>query len=305
MYHYVRPDSKNLPWLKYLSLDNFRRQLDYFQERFDLITLSRFDEAISSFDPPENGLVLTFDDGLSDHYEFVFPELQKRGLWGIFYVPTGPYRTRMLLQVHRVHALLGSLGGANAFELLQAHLKPKMLAYQHVDEFSRLTYIRQDNDSLTTAFKRILNYLVSPESQSILLDLLMLELTDNEAELAADWYMSLDNLRAMKDAGMLIGSHSVSHPVMSKLTESQQREEIEDSFEFLKGERVMSGIPTFCYPYGGFHTFSAVTEQILSQTHCRFSFNVEMRDISPYDLRQRPQALPRYDCNQFRFGKAS
>jgi peptidoglycan/xylan/chitin deacetylase (PgdA/CDA1 family) len=305
MYHYVRPDSQGLPWLKYLSLADFRQQLDYFQERYDLITYQRFNEIISLCNPPKNALVLTFDDGFSDHYQFVFPELRKRGLWGIFYVPTGPYHTQRLLQVHRIHALHGSLGGARAYELLQAYLKPEMLVYQHKEDFRRLTYIRQDNDSASTAFKRILNYFVSQEHQKTLLDLLMLELTGNEVDLTSRWYMSVDNLRTMKDAGMLIGSHSVSHPVLSKLNESQQRAEIEDSFRFLQGELVESSMTTFCYPYGGFHSFSVATERILSEVGCQFAFNVEMRDVSPYDIRMRPQALPRYDCNQFPFGKAT
>jgi hypothetical protein len=35
-----------------------------------------------------------------------------------------------------------------------------------------------------------------------------------------------------------------------------------------------------------------------------FAFNVEPRDISAGDLSRRPQALPRYDCNQFPHGDA-
>ena len=40
-----------------------------------------------------DGLVLTFDDGLIDHYRYVLPLLVERGLFGIFYVCTAPLRT--------------------------------------------------------------------------------------------------------------------------------------------------------------------------------------------------------------------
>ena len=30
MYHYIRPGVKDLPYFRYLALDDFRRQLDYF-----------------------------------------------------------------------------------------------------------------------------------------------------------------------------------------------------------------------------------------------------------------------------------
>lgn len=56
---------------------------------------------------------------------------------------------------------------------------------------------------------------------------------------------------------------------------------------------------------GGFHTFSPLTESILSKENVKFAFNVESRDIDLNDLQSRPQTLPRYDCNEFAFGKAS
>ena len=46
------------------------------------------------------------------------------------------------------------------------------------------------------------------------------------------------------------------------------------------------------------------SEQILEDYGCAFSFNVEPRDISLDDLKNRKQALPRYDCNQFLYGKS-
>ena len=64
-------------------------------------------------------------------------------------------------------------------------------------------------------------------------------------------------------------------------------------------------IKTFCYPYGGFHTFTNLTEDILRKEGVKFAFNVESRDIDLNDLQSRPLALPRYGCNEFTFGKAN
>ena len=69
-------------------------------------------------------------------------------------------------------------------------------------------------------------------------------------------------------------------------------------------ELVGPGIDTFCYPFGGFHTFDADTERILTDCGIRYAFNVEPRDITSADLRDRPTALPRYDCNAFAHGRA-
>ena len=89
---------------------------------------------------------------------------------------------------------------------------------------------------------------------------------------------------------------------MSKLSLEDQKQEIENSFSFL--EEVTGGlqIKTFCYPYGGFHTFTDGTMKLLDKEKVKFSFNVEAREISSNDLFNNQQALPRFDCNQFPHG---
>ena len=61
--------------------------------------------------------------------------------------------------------------------------------------------------------------------------------------------MTAHEVKAMRHAGMLIGAHTVSHPILARLTDEQARQEIEDSKIFLEqllGERV--GL--FAYPNG-------------------------------------------------------
>ena len=67
------------------------------------------------------GVLLTFDDGLRDHAEFVLPALQARGLFGLFYVCSGPAMAGRILDVHKVHLALGRLGGAAALDWLKSN----------------------------------------------------------------------------------------------------------------------------------------------------------------------------------------
>lgn len=173
-----------------------------------------------------------------------------------------------------------------------------------VTEFKERTYKTQLNDTYTSEVKRILNYYIADTYRQFVLDQLMQEsFLEEENHLAQAFYMSEQELQTMQQQGMIIGSHTSSHPVMSKLNYQQQEDEITQSFSFL--EKAMDGLPlkTFCYPYGGFHSFNSDTEQILTNEKVRFSFNVEPRDITPEDLLHRPHALPRYDCNMFPYGK--
>ena len=112
--------------------------------------------------------------------------------------------------------------------------------------------------------------------------------------------MSLDHIDEMYKAGMVIGSHGVSHRIMSRLSDFEFKKEIDDSFDLLKK---YTDYKTFCYPYGGFSTFHSEIENYLNKKSVLFSVNVESRDISLDDLKNRKQSLPRYDCNEFKYGQ--
>ncbi|MBF0251423.1 MAG: polysaccharide deacetylase family protein [Alphaproteobacteria bacterium] len=303
MYHYVRPTPADLPFSRYLHIDDFRKQLDFFAADEGFVTREDFLAVFDGGPIPDKGVVLTFDDAIDDHYRHVLPELRLRGLWGLFYVPTGMYAGGGMLDVHRVHYLLGRHGGMAMLAELEAMVEPRMLRSDHVAEFQHKTYRSQTNDEATTEFKRMLNYFVDIEWRDRLLDRLMERFADAEV-VSRDWYMSSRDIRDMQHAGMIIGSHSISHPVFSRLPVADQEREIVGSFAYLEDVTGGLAVRTFCYPHGGFHTFTADTERLLDEHRCRFSFNVEPRDISRDDIHHRPQALPRYNCNMFPHGKA-
>ena len=120
MYHYVRPEVCGLPHFPYLSLADFECQLDDFARRYGFVCREDFVRWTEGGPAPE-GVLLTFDDGLRDHAEFVLPALQARGLFGLFYVSSGPALTERILDVHKVHLALGRLGGPAALAWLKAN----------------------------------------------------------------------------------------------------------------------------------------------------------------------------------------
>lgn len=301
MYHYVRQDNPELPYFRHLHIDDFVKQLEYFGNEYGFISKDEFQNSLLSKEPIK-GVVLTFDDGFKDHYQYVFPELVKRNLWGVFYIPTSPFFTRKLIDVHRIHMLIGKCGGSVIADAMQGIITKDMLSHGHVSEFHSETYSRQNNDSSTNHVKRLLNYFIDYKYRKNVIDQLMLSFYPDENEMIANFYMTEAELKKMHNNGMVIGSHTVNHPVMSKLPLNLQKKEVIDSFGFLESITGKIPLKTFCYPYGGFHTFTSETEELLEKNGCQFSFNVEPRDISQEDLGSRKQALPRYDCNQFHYG---
>ena len=302
MYHYVRPFSLEYSNLNNLHINDFIKQLDFFEKEFGFVSKEDFVNCFKT-GKPVKGVVLTFDDGLSCHYDYVFKELKKRNLWGIFYIPIQPYTQGTLLDVHRSHLLLAKYKSSIVFSFLKSIIDDSLFDKSKIDEFKEFTYKTQENDQYTLLVKRILNYFIDYKHREEILNKLMNHFIADESEIFKSFYLKPSQIKEMHDDGMIIGSHTVNHPVMSRLNENRQELQIINSFNYL--EKIVKKLhhKTFCYPYGGFHSFTSKTEEILAREGCLYSFNVEQRDIEKLDLISRPQALPRYDCNQFKHGQ--
>jgi hypothetical protein len=184
MYHYVRRHEDALPHQRFLHADDFVRQLDHFAATDGFVDRSVFEEAVAD-GRPAPGIVLTFDDALRDHAEVVWPLLEERDLWGTFYVPSAPYRTGRLLDVHRLHVLTGSLPGTELLRLVRHLVDDDQLVHDHVEEFHRSTYGRIDDDAATDQVKRTLNYLIADEHRAAVVDALMVAAGIDETDAAA------------------------------------------------------------------------------------------------------------------------
>ncbi|MBP1464667.1 polysaccharide deacetylase family protein [Candidatus Chloroploca sp. M-50] len=109
-------------------------------------------------------------------------------------------------------------------------------------------------------------------------------------------YMGWEELRALRDAGMEIGAHSVNHPDLTRMRLDELRDQVGRSGAVL-GAELGQPIVSFCYPLGRYNdTVMAVTREAgyLSATTTR-------TDLSQHD----PFALPRLrisgDTSQARF----
>jgi peptidoglycan/xylan/chitin deacetylase (PgdA/CDA1 family) len=304
MYHYVRKYNKAFPNFRFLDFDNFRQQLDFFDRAYGFVTTDEWARYLTDGSMPsiDGKVLLTFDDAVSCHFHYVFPELRSRNLWGIFYVPTAPYTDGRILDVHRIHLLCGAFEGRCLLEYALTIVSEDMISREKREEFNKKTYINQLNYEGVSEFKRILNYLVDYRYRSEIIDAIAKRFGFHFE--ASTFYITTDQIAEMAANNMLIGSHTKSHPVMSKLSAYEQSVEIGSSFDFLSSICKLP-LRTYCHPYGGFHSFNDDTVRLLSDYGVDFSFNVESREINSHDKLQSIQCLPRFDCNQFQFGSAS
>ncbi len=303
MYHYVREHVEALPYFVYLEASNFERQINYLNNNYHILNKQEIYECMEEGRIIENGIILTFDDGLNDHYKYVYPILLKYGLTGIFYVPTLPYYNCRLLDVHRTHYLIGQLGGRALYDELVGIINPEDLIINKLDVFNKNTYKKQVLDEFTREAKKLLNYSIRPERRTLILDQLMSSISIKESDLAQSFYLTDSEMQEMDNNGMIIGSHSHSHTLLSNLSNAEQEEEIYTSMEFLS-KVLNKPIDTFCYPYGGNLSYTTETPKILEKQGISFAFSVESREIQTCDIDDKFY-IPRFDCNEFPYGQAT
>lgn len=304
MYHYVREFSEDYPNFRFLDISNFRKQLQFFSEQYGFVEKEEWIDFVSTGSMPskQGKVLLTFDDAMSCQFQHAFSELLDRNLWGIFYVPTNPYKLGTMLNVHKIHLLCGKFEGHHLLDIASDFLTEEIISDKKIKAFKSDTYKSQSNSSGVTEFKRLMNYFIDYKHREKILDLIASKLKYSFP--LAEFYIPFEKLLEMQQEGMIIGSHSASHPVMSKLTYEEQFSEIQSSFLELS-EVIDDNLKTYCHPYGSQHDFNKNTIKVLNACNVSYSFSVEPRDIDKNDFIHNRHELPRYDCNFFKHGQAS
>lgn len=300
MYHYIQSFNKNLKNFEFLHYKNFKKQLNFFEKKYNFFDCYELFEKSKKLDKK---IFLTFDDGLACHYNYVFKILKQKKINGIFYIPTLPFEKGKILDVHKIHLIIGKIGPQKAFEELKKiiHRNKNFIDKNMRFKYQKKIYTEQKNYLYSRNFKSYLNYFINKKYRSIVIDKLFKNVfQNNEKKICKNFYLNEKQINHMIKENMIIGSHSVNHKIMSELSLNKMKEEINKSFDFIN---MFIKEKTFSYPYGGYHTFNKKIELHLSKSNVSFTMNVENRDISKNDLLKRRQALPRIDCNNFPNGQ--
>lgn len=292
MYHYVRnTDGTKFPGLHSRNLKQFDFQLSYLQANFQIAALDALDE---SFEP---SALLTFDDGLKDHYFNVFPALKKNKIFGAFFVSSLPILKPVVLDVHKIQLLLGSQPHDHLLELLTRELGAQRIRdYEESDAISDDT-ARFDKQR-TILFKRLLQRdLEQPLRSEVLHKIFSHFHAGEEQRISKELYMSLNELHELKAAGMVIGNHTVSHQWLGYLDFAEAKREILECENLLIQEGLMDQeLKTIAYPYGN---SNSQLETYLSDLNYKWAFTTVAEHWDPTQF--VAMRIPRLDTNDVRF----
>jgi peptidoglycan/xylan/chitin deacetylase (PgdA/CDA1 family) len=212
------------------SSDEFRCEMEFVARNFDVVTFKDIAEnGAESYRCP---LIITFDDGYKDNYDIAFSILKEVGIPAVFYVTTDYIDGNSIPWWDEVTYLCGRGGG-------------KVLS---VCRGERLFARTMGEDMLPELLDHCKS--VSDEERIELLEKIRNVGAEDIPAVQRGLMMNWDNVRELAGAGMEIGSHTVSHPMLRNIDNKEKlRNEIVDSKEKIEKE-IKSGVYSFSYPVG-------------------------------------------------------
>jgi peptidoglycan/xylan/chitin deacetylase (PgdA/CDA1 family) len=279
MYHYVRDlPSTRFPRIKGLLSDDFRRQVAWLSEHQEMATLESALAFLNGHYQPDRDLcLLTFDDGLKDHYTEVLPILSERRIEGLFFIITSCLEGRVV-SVHKNHFLMAALGFdqyRQVFLNRLAALSPESSTEVDMKQVQH-TY-RWDGPDVA-AFKYLLNFHLEETLRDRILDDLFVEYLGDESAFARDLYLSWDEAREMQACGMVMGGHSHSHVALATMDSDRQRADLETCAGMLDERLRPQTFWPFSYPYGKTNSFNLLTIEVIQDLGFACAFATEVGD---------------------------
>ena len=255
--------------------EDFDAHMAFLGRHFEVISLDDLPQARR--DPRGRYVMVTFDDGYRDNYTLAFPIMRRYRLPATFFIATGfldepqlAWWDRIAWQVRgcELRHLPASEWWGGPFPLTDP--ASRELATRAV-----LTDFKRTPGAYTGHFLAALTAAAGLEPPD---------------ELGAQSWMTWNHIRELRLAGMGIGGHTHTHPVLGQLSAAEQMEEIKRCKErLLDGAGVRTR--AFAYPVGTAGTFTTMTRAILIANGFDLAFSFyggyqSMADIDLLDIRR-------------------
>lgn len=299
MYHYVRDLEKSrYPEIKGLSFELFKEQIVFLKKNYTVLSAYDLFECLrSGSDLPPNAALLTFDDGYIDHFQYVFPVLDKEKLSACFFPPAKCILDRKLLSVNKIHFILASV--SNKTQLVDYicqsidSAEPELGLPKSELLFKKLGKPNRFDTAEVIFIKRTLQRDLPEEFREILVNNLFKKfVTNDEGAFAQEVYMTKEQVECLQRNRMYVGSHGYDHYWLNTLSSTKLEYEINRSLDFLK--KIGSGTREWimCYPYGA---YNENVISLLKAKNCSLAVTTEPR-IAIWK-KDNYLALPRLDTN--------
>lgn len=239
-----------------VSAANFEKQIIYLKRKYHLVSLTEYIRRKKSGESLAQCAVVTFDDGYQDFMTLGWPVIKKYEVPVTIFFPKG-----FLSAVHWQHQLyyvLDEAAGKKAVVSIGPETIPVDLG-QDQEKYQSIT-------KLLEAIRRL------PAADRLEAVMAISKTLGVSRQLApGDFYLTEEDLKLLVGSGVELGAHTVSHSLLTALSEQEAGQEISASLDFIRDLTGRQEI-AFALP------FSSGNEKILSllkKKGCLCSFSSE------------------------------
>jgi peptidoglycan/xylan/chitin deacetylase (PgdA/CDA1 family) len=223
------------------SAANLAKQLDYLASHYTVLPLETIEHRMREGRPlPHSTAAITIDDGYSDFYEIAWPALRRRKLPATVFVVTDFVDRKQWIWTDKLPFLLSRMqAGELAVDVAGLNISGALTG-----ESPRRQLASRINGILKDQPDPVKNRLIDQIAAQCLVNL---PDTPPDGSESCTW----DQLREMESAGIEIGSHTVTHPVLTRVTPDRLHRELEQSRRRLE-DMLGHPVTSFCYPNGAY-----------------------------------------------------
>ena len=215
MYHRFRETADGVS----TSARCFAEQLDYLSEHYRIVPLSELARYLVSGRPAPPGLaVITIDDGYRDCYDIAFPILRERKIPATTFVVTDFVDQATWLWTDKVRYLTASAAGS----VLEATIEDHPLRIALDGRYSRLKGAERVNTELKLISDEAKEDAICEIAETLGVKLPSVPPSDF---LPLTW----EQIRELDSSGVEVGSHTVTHPILTRITGEKLRYELRES----------------------------------------------------------------------------
>ncbi|WP_448266964.1 polysaccharide deacetylase family protein [Nostoc sp. DSM 114159] len=263
MYHRVA-EANSDPWSLCVTPKHFAEHLEVLREYGYPLHLQELIKKLDDRQPVHRSIVVTFDDGYADNLYNAKPLLEKYDIPAVVFVTTGGIDQKHEFWWDELDRLL--LQPGTLPDLLQLNINSRTYQWElgeakHYSEtdFQRDRHWRMDREpgedstrhTLYRSLYQLLQFLSVYERSKLLEELVIWA---NTEAVGRSTHRSLSNeeMLVLESGGLIeIGAHTVTHPFLSKLPIASQRDEIQQSKDYL--EKILGHpVTSFSYPNGSY-----------------------------------------------------
>ena len=300
MYHYVRNIKKSkYPNLKGLEFSDFRKQIFYLKKNFNILSNNQFIEILNSRKiPKKKSILLTFDDGYRDHFEYVFPFLKKQDVSAVFYPPIMCVRNKAVLDVNKIHFILAKEENRDKIlDLIFLYVKKILNKNPQQIGIEKINLLSRYDDKKSILIKRLLQHHLPLPYRKKIVDKIFKHIVNySEEEFSKILYMNKNNIQELYKNNFSIGSHGYNHYWWEKINKNEQEMEIKKSINYFKKIKVFDKNFSVCYPYG---SYNLQTLNLLKKYKIKFALTTRVGSINKKNIK-KVYELPRFDTNDFK-----